>query len=639
MHLKKSHRYSLLKKIYFKNPEFRDSISSKILNLENDTLKNNLLFEISYYFYKEEDSLNFRFWNNKTKDLSFNLKDTSKIAEYYWDLATFFYHRNIYDSAYYNYKEAYHFYESSGNSFQSGRMLLNLANVQKNIKDYVGSEVTTINAIKKIKPLQKYKQLYSAYNNLGIVNNELKEYDKALGFHQKALGYEKKNGDNILKASSFNNIGVVYRNKKEYQKSSEYFNKAKSIDSVYLKNPSLYAMLLDNSAYSRFKLNDTLGLEKDFLYALKIRDSIDHKAGIITNHLHLGEYYLYRHDSIKALNQIQLAKSLSQKYHSYGDLLESLLFLARINPPNSNEYYSKYISLSDSLQNEERLIRNKFARIRFETDEFIAENEVLTKKNYWIIIGASSILILFGFIYAIRIERNRNRQLSLKQKQQLANEEIYNLLIDSQNKLDEGREKEKKRISKELHDGILSKFFGVRLNLELLNNSINNESIKQREKYINELKNLENEIRTVSHQLNDDMFSSDNSFKTIIEELLISQRDLSSYRSNLKIDEKIAWDEISSKIKINVYRIVQEALHNINKYSEAKFVEIAFIYGGKILKVHLRDDGVGFDTSVTTEGIGLENMRSRISDLGGELEIKSSNNGTIIFMYIPIHKN
>jgi len=106
-------------------------------------------------------------------------------------------------------------------------------------------------------------------------------------------------------------------------------------------------------------------------------------------------------------------------------------------------------------------------------------------------------------------------------------------LIDSQNKLNEGRDKEKKRISKELHDGILSKFFGVRLNLELLNNSINNESIKQREKYINELKNLENEIRTVSHQLNDEMFSSENSFKTIIEELLSSQRDLSSYRSNL----------------------------------------------------------------------------------------------------------
>jgi len=55
--------------------------------------------------------------------------------------------------------------------------------------------------------------------------------------------------------------------------------------------------------------------------------------------------------------------------------------------------------------------------------------------------------------------------------------------------------------------------------------------------------------------------------------------------------------------------------------------------------VHLRDDGVGFDTSVTTEGIGLENMRSRITDLGGELEIKSSNTGTIIIMYIPIHKN
>lgn len=636
--LAKQASYLELKKLIIEDRGPTDSIQVKILSLENDSLKNHLMFDISYHYYKSKDSAKFRFWNDQTFKLSEKLNDSSKIAESNWDLGSFFYQQNVSDSSYLYYNKAFNLYERIGDTARSGRMLLNMASIQNEINDFVGSEVTAISAIKKLKPLHLDLHLYRGYNLLGILNNELKEYDKALSFHQKALSYEEKLNTSVFKATSFNNIGVIYRNKRNYKKSLEYFGKAISIDSIHLKNPRLFAMLLDNSAYSKFKLNDTIGLENEFLYALKIRDSIDHKAGMIINHLHLGEYYLIQADSSKALVQIQMAKSLSEEYHSYGDLLESLLFLAKINPVKSNQYFSKYVGLSDSLQNEERAIRNKFARIRFETDEFISKNEVLAVKNSWLTTGATIILILFLLFYIIKIKKDKNYQLSLKQKQQLANEEIYNLLIDSQNKLDEGKEKEKKRISKELHDGILSKFFGVRLNLELLNNGITNESIAQREIYINELRQLENEIRTVSHRLKVDMVSTENSFKTIVEELLNDQKKIGLFKCKLDLDENIVWDHISSKIKINVYRIIQEALHNIIKYSGANLVEIIFIKENNNLKVEVKDDGVGFNTNANSNGIGLLNMRLRVKDLSGEIQIKSSNSGTEIIMYVPYHK-
>ncbi len=631
--------YLKLKNLLIEDLAPRDSTQSEILSLVNDSLKNQLFFDISYHYYQSKDSLKFRFWNAHSFKLSNTLRDSAKLAESNWDLASFFYQQNVSDSSYFYYNEAYNLYEGIGYFSQSGSMLLNMALIQKDIKDYVGSEVTTIAAIKRIKPLHLHRQLYNGYNLLGVLNNELKEYDKALNFHEKALIYEEKFNNSVLKATSFNNIGVIYKNKKDYKKSLEYFRNAISIDSIRIKNSRLFAMLLDNSAYSRFKLRDTIGLENDFLEALKIRDSIDHKAGMITNHLHLGEYFLFQGDTLKASKQIQVAKALSEEFHSYGDLMEALLFQAKIDISNSSHYYTRYIGLSDSLQIEERAIRNKFARIRFETDEFIAENEILTQKNFWIITGATSSFILFLLIYIIKIEKNKNYQLSLKQKQQIANEEIYNLLIDSQNKLDEGKEKEKKRISKELHDGILSKFFGVRLNLELLNASLDIESIEKREKYVNELKQLENEIRTVSHQLNDEMFTNENSFITILEELLNSQKDLGSFEYTLNSRTNIVWDDISNKIKINIYRIIQEALHNINKYSEAKIVEITFVAKNNNLNIVIQDNGLGFDTKVTSEGIGHKNMKSRIKELGGEIEITSSNLGTTINMDIPLHKN
>lgn len=615
----------------------KDSLEEIILKLPEDTLKRNLLFKISYHYLIQNDSSNFRLWNYKTRQTSITLKDSLKIAESYWDLASFWYSRNITDSAYYNYNKAYNIYALAGDEFQAGRMMLSMAKMQNNIKDYLGSEISTIEALETFISLKKHEQIYSSYNNLGVIYNGLGEYEKSLYFHEKALLTELNINDELLRASSYNNIGVVYRNMKQYKQSIDYYNKAIKLDSLYNKNVRLYAMLIDNLAFSRLKSNDTLKVYDRLNESLKIRDSIGHKAGVITSYLHLGEYYLYKKDTTRSLDLIEKAKLLSEEYQSYGDLLKSLLILATVDIAKSDDHFREYISLSDSLQFAERSIRNKFTRIRFETDEFIAENQNLAQKNFWIITGTGIILILMLLLYIIKTERDRNRKLLLFQKQQLANEEIYNLLIDSQNKLDEGKEKEKKRISKELHDGILSKFFGVRLNLELLNDSSSNESITKREKYIYELKLLENEIRDVSHQLNDDMFSNENSFKKITKELLVAQRDLGKFQFSLDFDNTIVWDEISSKIKINIYRIIQEAIHNINKYSEAGFVEIYFNKENNKLKVGVNDNGVGFDTNLTSEGIGHQNMKSRVKELYGDIQIKSSNSGTEIIMYIPLN--
>ena len=75
----------------------------------------------------------------------------------------------------------------------SGRMLLNMAIMQSDVKDFTGSEITTIRAISKLKPLKKYQQLYRCYNNLAISFNNLEEYDKAIENHKIALEYPKKN--------------------------------------------------------------------------------------------------------------------------------------------------------------------------------------------------------------------------------------------------------------------------------------------------------------------------------------------------------------------------------------------------------------------------------------------------------------
>ena len=69
-------------------------------------------------------------------------------------------------------------------------------------------------------------------------------------------------------------------------------------------------------------------------------------------------------------------------------------------------------------------------------------------------------------------------------------------------KLEEGSKKAEKRISEELHDGVLGKLFGTRLILSNLNSSSDKETILKREEYINGLQEIEEEVRNVSHELN-----------------------------------------------------------------------------------------------------------------------------------------
>ncbi|MDN3596992.1 histidine kinase [Zunongwangia endophytica] len=205
--------------------------------------------------------------------------------------------------------------------------------------------------------------------------------------------------------------------------------------------------------------------------------------------MHLAEYY-EGIDKNKALKYADKSRILAQRREHMQGLMESLRLQARLDKANSYAHLERYIHLKDSLEKEERAARNQFARIRYETDEFIEQNKYLNAQRKWIILGAGFLLIIVILGFVVRHQKIKNKQLKLEKQQQQSNEEIYNLLIDQQNKLEEGRQKEKKRIAAELHDGILGKIFGIRLILSSLNSKVDTESVETRSNYIAELKKL-----------------------------------------------------------------------------------------------------------------------------------------------------
>lgn len=607
-------------------------------SFNTDELKKSYFSKLSLRSLNFGDSLFFRKVNSKAFEYADKLKDSSIMAFSYWDLGKFLENNQVKDSAYFYYYNAQKIFKQIKKDLNAANMLLNMAIIEKDVKDYTGSEVTTTDAIKIFDRLNENERLFRCYNNLGIIYNNLEEYDKAIKYHNKALNNLKKiSKKNIKEASTLNNIGVVYRNLNNHEKAIDYYNEALQYDSLFHKNTRLYATLTDNLAYSKFKLNHKEKLSDLFFKALNIRDSLDISAGVVINKLHLAEYYLSQKDTIKSQKFSSEAMNLAKKTNAFRDLLASYKLLAKINPDNDSSYLNEYIRVNDSLVKHERAVRNKFTRIRYETDIVRNRNEKLSIQNTWIV-AISTAIIFFGFlIYVITQQRTRNKELEMERQQQRANEEIYNLMIDQQDKIEEGRKREKERISLELHDGILGRLFGTRLSLGSLNAKDDANSKKVREQYINELQGIEEEVRNISHELGLDNFDKTTSYSTMIANLLEEQSKITNFKYQIEDDNRIVWTDIPGHIKINIYRIIQESIQNINKYAQAENVILDFHKNGDHIILTIKDDGVGFDQAKRSSGIGLKNMKSRVTLLHGQFTINSiPGKGTSISVDVPM---
>ncbi len=604
---------------------------------KNDSLRNRYLVKMAFQGYKLEDSLFFRKVNSEAIKLSKELRDTVNIAKsnsYYG----FFYSRlERIDSAYFYFDLAQKNFQVINKEYDAARMLYNMAIIQKDVKDYTGSEISAFQAIAKFKKLDKHLNLYYCNNLLGVVFNGLQEYEKAILYHKKALNNLKhvKNKRNF-KELSLNNLGLVYQNKKDYKSAIEQFSNALKSDNLKKKDIYNYTRLIDNLTYTKFLSGDTINLLQGYNKALNIRDSINYVSGVIISKLHLAEYYAYTTDTIKAISYAKEANVLATLVNNNRDILASLQLLSKLDNVNADVYLKDYIVLSDILQLQERKLRNKFTRIRFETDEYIEETEKLSQQKIVIaVISAIAILILI-LLYYIRNQRAKNKELLFEKEQQKFNEEIYALLLKQQSNIEEGRLKERHRIAEELHDGVLGKIFGTRLSFGFLNLKGDKETLAKQDVLISELQEVEKEIRDISHELKNELLSSKQNFNTLVEEFVKKQSSFSGYKYAITSDKAINWNIIDGDVKINCYRIIQEALQNCNKHANATFINIDFSVEKKILKLYIKDNGLGFDKKKKKKGIGLKNIQSRSHKMRAKFEINTSSKGTVLTFLIPL---
>ncbi len=208
------------------------------------------------------------------------------------------------------------------------------------------------------------------------------------------------------------------------------------------------------------------------------------------------------------------------------------------------------------------------------------------------------------------------------------------------------QEKERKRIARDLHDSIGSSLSAIKFSLEnifkrIRQGSASHESLKT---IISMTQHAIEESRRIMTDLRPSMLDDLGIVATIGWFCRQFQKVYDGIRVESHID--VEEDEIPDNLKIVIFRVIQEAFHNIARHSEAGLVRISLDKKKDILHLVIKDDGVGFDpTSFSIEeandkrGLGLPSMKERTELSGGEFFIRSAvGEGTEVSAQWPLGK-
>ncbi|PZD76440.1 tetratricopeptide repeat-containing sensor histidine kinase [Mesonia sp. K7] len=580
------------------------------------------LKDYTYQAHHLQDSLLFFKLNQLRLEEAERQEDTLEVADAHWSYGSYYLEEEDYEKAFYHYTEAQKGFSQNRHPYYEAKMWYNLAFIKGRLKDYTTSETYIYKALPTFLQLHKKEQLYRCYTLLGFLYKELEGFDRAHAFHQQALQYLPEKDDKFMREAAYNNIGLLWHRQGTYTKAIDYYNQALTHQDLAKKKPALYARLLDNRAYSQLQLKHEERQIEDFQTALKIRDSIENREGVIINRLHIAEWHLAKGDTLTALSYAKQAHQEAHEIQLKKELLSALKLLAKIDLSHAAAYMTQWQDIQNELQRNLRHQRNKVAQIQFNTQQYRQQNLKLSKQKRILILVCVGV-ILIGLLLFFMI-RQQYRYKKLEQQRQKEQE------------LQQEREHERYRIAEDLHDGVLGKLFGLRMQWGMLKIQGSASDKKEHAMLLGELQKIEKEIREISHNLKK---ATKDSFYQDIEKLLAAKSELGNFSYQCDLAHHHNKRSLSAPVKEHLLAITEEILQNTIKHAAATHVTLACGFKNKTFYLSVVDNGKGFLTHQASDGIGLQNIQDRINKIGGDLNLKSSiGDGTAFYITVPTQK-
>ncbi|WP_299385585.1 tetratricopeptide repeat-containing sensor histidine kinase [uncultured Lacinutrix sp.] len=509
--------------------------------------------------------------------------------------------------------------------------------------------------------------ILGSYINLGSIYSSLSNYEKANDYLQKAKAICEKDthrkqalvnviiniGDNYLgigetdKAlTAFYDAKKISRDNRSYgleliilgKIGTVLFNEKRDSEALLIFSNSLIKAV--NLGNLDIEMNSYLMLEKlsvrkgDYRSAYsygkhyyQIKDSIDNsQTQKEINSLEVKFKTLEKEKTIKQLQIENLNKSLNIK-NKDADIEKYKLQEAIIAKQNENQVLQLQNGV-EKRKNEIALLKEKEALKAVELDR--------EKTIKYIVLVAFFILLvpIVGLLVIYYQKLQAQSLLNLKEKE-INEQQVLSLKKDQELKLIKasvrGQDQERKKIAQEMHDSVGGNLAAIKLQFSQLSNHPDKLKL-----IYSQLDDTYEQVRNISHNLLPKKIR-ENEFVFLIKEYINTVEEASEINFNVSFYDEENINSLNKILQNELFSIFQELTTNTLKYAKAETIDIQLDLLNECLFFVYEDDGIGFDVSKTTLGIGLTNIKNRIENYNGILHIDSkANRGTNIHIEIPL---
>ncbi|MBB1137924.1 tetratricopeptide repeat-containing sensor histidine kinase [Myroides sp. WP-1] len=588
------------------------------------------------------DSVNFRKLAQKSIAYATKKNDLSTLANTYNSIGMYYHDSYQLDSTFYYYIKTENVYKELQDSIKVGETKFYQARLLFEMGLNMESESKVSQALLLLNQAPYNPVNFEANQLMGLCLMERKNYTEAEVYLKTAvdqilLDLSKYKILDAKRAKMA--IGNAYGNLAEVCYNQGKFNEAKAYvveGQKYLEKDTpimLVSFLRNRLAQCNYRLTGNSLYIKEVEQSFKDDSILGNSFRMFYTAMDLAHLYQLE-DNQEVSNQwAEVAYTNASRHQVLPQQVQALEFLLTHEDYQKKDQVRQLIKLRQALTNQENQTRNTFARIAYETEVIEAENHKLRELIFTIIlIGLSLLFILIISVFRFQL-KIKDKELLLIKAQRKANESIDELIIERNLIARDIKKKERNRIAKNLHDGIVNSIFGIRFHLQLLDIP----DIVTKNLLINELQKLESNTRDISHALLDNNLFVENQFKHLVSDLVSFQVNAWHTKFSVDYNAQINFEILDATTKTNLYYILREALQNINKYSKATrcYVSFTLIENDSKIKVTIQDNGIGFE-EISSKGMGIANIFERAEQIKAEIHIDSAlNKGTVINLYIP----
>jgi len=491
------------------------------------------------------------------------------------------------------------------------------------------------------------ENLASAYSNLGNVYSDAELHDKAIEYLKKALAIRLKTGDERRTIFTYNNLAVAYGAKKEHQTSLEY--SYKGIE-MALKNDNKFVagVMLGGVCHLLHEMGKDQEAIPQCEKSIQYLQEVKREANLVFPYVNLATVYNALNQPQKALNYALLGYKIMQEKQLIDPLEIYYEEIARAyelmgQPKQALFWYKKYNALGDSLFTAENTQILAETEAKYQTQkkekeltqkqlQLEKQSSQLFKQQTWIWGLALGLVafVLLGWLFWNRFRLRKKAELdaAIIHEQKLG----LNAVIEAQ-------ELERKRIAKDLHDGIAQEMVALKLGFSALQNKLKQVAPNEASQIGHLAEQLDQsctEVRNISHTMLPPTLEQ-HGLAPSLEMLL--RNTLQGTALQYEFESSLVPSNLDEKVEIGVYRIAQELLNNIIKHAQAgKIMVILYLAGGSLI-LRMEDDGQGFDfEQARVKGsMGILNILSRVNTLGGVFQTERAQpQGTISIIRIPL---